>query len=195
MNLRPIDESFNHIYNNAKRVPMYTSGFANITTNYRKAVSGEEDLTNLLIAYLNIPACQKYIEGKWIMKTGDELALSLARLDHTDDLFKGNYDEIRAAVAMQPENTVKVCYGIKTTDEGKMYQTVFTRMFLRNYVNDYSKLAKAIDEAQSNGAFKNCEFDTMEFREYKIESTNLNTPVQETESPFGSGESNDEIPW
>lgn len=178
---------------NEHKVPMYSSGPANITKNYRKAISGEEDLTNFLIAYLNIQSCQKYVDGKWILRPENELAMSLARLDHIQDYFKGDISEIQAAVAMQPENTVKVCYGIKTNDDGRMFQTVYSRMFLKNFSKDYSRLAKNIEEAQTAGAFSNCEFDTMEFREYKVESTDLSTP-KETESPFTGSESND-IPW
>jgi len=177
---------------NEHKIPMYSSGPANITANYRKAVSGEEDLTNFLIAYLNIQSCQKYVDGKWIMRPESELMLSQARLDHIQDYFKGDIGELKAAVAMQPENTVKVCYGIKTNDDGRMFQTVYSRMFLKNFSKDYSRLAKHIADTQAAGAFSNCEFDTMEFREYRVESTDLSTP-KESESPFT--EATDDIPW
>lgn len=177
---------------NEHKIPMYSSGPANITANYRKAVSGEEDLTNFLIAYLNIQSCQKYVDGKWIMRPESELMMSQARLDHIQDYFKGDVDELKAAVAMQPENTVKVCYGIKTNDDGRMFQTVYSRMFLKNFSKDYSRLAKHIADTQAAGAFSNCEFDTMEFREYRVESTDLSTP-KESESPFT--EATDDIPW
>lgn len=177
---------------NEHKIPMYSSGPANITANYRKAVSGEEDLTNFLIAYLNIQSCQKYVDGKWIMRPENELMMSQARLDHIQDYFKGDIGELKAAVAMQPENTVKVCYGIKTNDDGRMFQTVYSRMFLKNFSKDYSRLAKHIADTQAAGAFSNCEFDTMEFREYRVESTDLSTP-KESESPFT--EATDDIPW
>lgn len=177
---------------NEHKIPMYSSGPANITANYRKAVSGEEDLTNFLIAYLNIQSCQKYVDGKWIMRPESELVMSQARLDHIQDYFKGDIGELKAAVAMQPENTVKVCYGIKTNDDGRMFQTVYSRMFLKNFSKDYSRLAKHIADTQAAGAFSNCEFDTMEFREYRVESTDLSTP-KESESPFT--EATDDIPW
>lgn len=177
---------------NEHKIPMYSSGPANITANYRKAVSGEEDLTNFLIAYLNIQSCQKYVDGKWIMRPESELMMSQARLDHIQDYFKGDIGELKAAVAMQPENTVKVCYGIKTNDDGRMFQTVYSRMFLKNFSKDYSRLTKHIADTQAAGAFSNCEFDTMEFREYRVESTDLSTP-KESESPFT--EATDDIPW
>lgn len=55
----------------AHEVPVYSNGPANIDKDYRPAYVGEEELIKFLIAYLNIPSCQRYVDGKWVMNDAD----------------------------------------------------------------------------------------------------------------------------
>lgn len=174
----------------ANAIPQYASGPASINSNYRRTYVGEEDLVNFLISYLNIPAPQKFVDGKWVMKSESELKDSEALLEKIPDYFNGNVTELKNIVNLQPNNKVKLAYGIRHDDSGKLYQTVFTRMFLRNGARDYTKLHNAIKDAQSNGAFANSEFDCYELHEYKVESTDL-SKEQPAETPFGTYD----LPW
>lgn len=175
-------------------IPEYTSGPANIDKDYRAAYVGEEELIKFLIAYLNIPACQRYVDGKWVMNDASKLADSEALLEHIDDYFKGDFTEIKTIAGYQPNNKLKVLFGIRNTDDNKQYQTAYTRMFLKNGVTDYSKLDKDVKQTQESGALSTSEFDCTELHEYVVEQTNFAGAGAGSEMPFppaGQGSS----PW
>jgi hypothetical protein len=132
---------------------------------------------------LNIPACQKYVNDKWVMNDADKLADSEALLEHIEDYFKGNISELKTIIGYQPNNKVKVLFGVKTTDDNKQYQTVYTRMFLRNGIYDYSKLDKDVKQTQESGALSTSDFDCTELHEYVIESTDF-TKEATNDMPF-----------
>lgn len=178
-----IDQCKNH------EIPVYSNGPANLDRDYRPAYVGEEELTNFLIAYLNIPAVMRYstAEKKWYMVEHPEE--SECRLDHIEDYFKGDFSEIKEALTLQPNNKVKILFGIRTDNEGRQYQTAYTQMFLRNNVSDYSKLDKDVQERKNAGAYSTTEFEVTDFHEYTVKSTSItdNTAVD----PFTPGSN----PW
>ena len=152
----------------AKAVPMYASGPANIAPDYRPAVVGEEFLINFLIKWLNIPAPANYKDGKWIMKDNtedSEVSINLAKV------FAGDVSELAEVVNMAREYLVKGAVGIRTTDDGKQFQAMFIRDFAKNAVTDYSKLDAAIAEFQRNGGAPNTVFDVNPLHENVVEST------------------------
>lgn len=167
----------------AHEVPVYSNGPANIDKDYRPAYVGEEELIKFLIAYLNIPSCQRYVDGKWVMNDADKLSDSEASLEHIEDYFKGDVSELRTIIGYQPNNKVKVLFGIRNTDDNKQYQTVYTRMFLKNGVTDYSRLDKDVKQTQESGALSTSEFDCTELHEYVVESTNF-APTGGNDMPF-----------
>lgn len=174
-------------------VPVYTNGPANIDKEYTAAYIGEEELLKFLIAYLNIPSCQRYIDGKWVMNDEKSLKDSEACLDHIEDYFKGDVSELKTILGYQPNNKVKILFGIKNAEDQngnpRQYQTAYTRMFLRNNVNDYSKLDKDVKQTQDSGALSTSEFSCTELHEYVVEGTNFNN---EDTMPFPPSAS---TPW
>ena len=117
-----------------------------------------------------------YIKGAWVDKSPSEKADAEARLDGIEAYFKGDLKELKRIISYQPKNKVKALFGVKTTSEGKEYQTVYTQMFLRNNSStDYSKLAKEIQDRRDNGAFADTEFQMCEIKEHTIEATNFST--------------------
>lgn len=152
----------------AKAIPQYTNGPANISADYRPAVMGEEYLINFLIKWLNIPAPANYKDGKWIMKDNpedSEVSVNLAKI------FAGDVSELIEVVSMAREYLVKVAVGIKTNDDGKQFHSVFTREFAKNAVTDYSKLDAAITDFKNNGGAPNTVFDVNPLHENVVEST------------------------
>ena len=171
----------------AKRIPVYSNGKqANIDINYHKAYRGEEDLINFLIAYINIPPCQKYVNGEWVMNDASELPNSEAYLEHIEDYFKGNFKELREILKYQPKNKVKVLFGIRTADDGRQFQTSYSRMFLKNSVTNYGKLAREVANTQNNGGEKNVEYDVQDLHEYEVKATNFEEKKEE--DPFAGSE-------
>lgn len=178
----------NEQYKN-KEIPMYSNGPANIDKDYRACYYGEEDLTNFIKAYLNIPNVMKYINGTWVMN--DNPADSEARLESIEKYFNGDFSEIKGAIALQPNNKVKVLFGVRTTDDNKQYQTAYTQMVLKNSVSDYSQLDADVAARKAQGAFATTEFIIGDLKEYNIEATNFSSSPA-TSNPFTE---NNEDPW
>lgn len=165
----------------SKAIPQYASGPANISKDYRPAYQGEEQLVDFLIQWLNIPSPANYKDGKWVMKFNPED--SEVSLD-MEALFKGNVTELQELVKLASAYLVKAAVGIRTTEEGKQYQAVFTRKFVKNAVTDYSKVDAAITEFQSAGGAPNTEFSVEPLHENVVAATQF-TPKADTAAPVG----------
>lgn len=162
-----VEQAKNH------EIPQYSNGPANIDKDYKPAYDGEEDLINFIKTFLNIPSCQNYIDGKWVMKDADKLEDCEASLDHISDYFKGDTSELSTILSYQPTNKVKVLFGIKNSNDGKQFQTVYNKMVLRNNVRDYGKLDANVKETQSRGSMSTSEFDCTDLHEYVVKATDL----------------------
>ena len=156
-------------------IPQYSTGPANIDKDYRQCYKGEEELTEFMKVYLEIPNVQVYdrITGKWNMV--EDPSQSEARLDHIADYFKGNFKELIDGISMQPNNQVKVLFGIKTTEDGKQYQDVFTSKVLKSSATNYGYLDTAVQERKANGGYPNTTFEICSLKEYGVEPTNFGT--------------------
>ncbi len=188
----------------AHTVPQYSNGPANICTDYREIYQGEENLINFLISWLNIPSPMEYIESKkkWVLKenaSDSEIVLDFKAL------FTGNVSEISQLVntvttKKTVDNTVtfnsvylvKASVGVRTTDDGKQYQNIYNRMFVKNGVTNYNKLNSDIESFKANGGAPNVEYDTTPLHEYKIEATNF---AETKEDPFNTNDNMMKMPW
>lgn len=172
---------------------------AKIDTKYRIACSGECDLIDFLKKYLCVPDAFSYVNGTWVK--GDNAAECAFALEHINDYFKGDFQEIREAIALQPNNKVKLLYGVRTNDEGKQYQTVCTRgdLILSNAanVNALTRLEKNLVNAKQNGAYQNTDYRVCELQEWTVEPTNLENPVTTSEDlPFSAtATAENSMPW
>lgn len=161
-----------------KQIPMYSNGPANIDIDYRPCYVGEEDLTNFIKAYLNIPNVRKYVDGKWVMN--DNPIECEARLDGIENYFKGDFSELRQIITFQPNNKVKLLFGVRTDDNGREYQAVYTQMALKNGVTDYSRLDANVQERKNAGAYSTTEFAVCPIKEYVVTPTSNDTLAQES---------------
>jgi hypothetical protein len=168
---------------NAHEIPQYANGPANLDKDYRPCFVGEEDLTNFIKTYLNIPNVQKYVDGKWILV--DNPAECEARLDGIDKFFAGDFKELREIMSYQPNNKVKIMFGVRTSDDGKQYQTAYTQMVLRNGVTDFSKLDKDLQDRKSAGAYPTTEFEAQPIHEYNVDATSAEDLPADAPAPTG----------
>ena len=160
-------------------IPVYKNGPANIDKDYRPAYVGEEDITNFLKLFLGISNVEKWVKNE---ATGRREVVGLVdnpqdcecRLENIEDYFKGKFNEIKGAINLMPNNKIKVLFGVRTTDEGKQYQDVYTRKFLSNAVSVYDKLAEDVQSNKDNGAYPNTEFVIADLQEYTVQATNFN---------------------
>ena len=189
-----VEQAKNH------EIPVYSNGKpANLDKDYRPAYNGEEVITNFLKTFLGIPNVEKWVKNE---ETGKREVVGLVdnpqdcecRLEHIEDYFKGKFSEIRDAISLMPNNKIKVLFGVRTTDEGKQYQDIYTRMFLNNATNSYDKLSQDVQNNKDNGAYPNTEFVIADLQEYTVEATNFNNISNDGEMPF-DGEAPKSTDW
>lgn len=163
-----------------------------IDADYRPAYEGEENLTNFIKAYLNIPNPMSYVNGKWVENPKVKAEECECRLEHISDYFKGDISEIKSITTFQPNNKVKILFGVRNTDDNKQYQAAYVDMFLKNNVTDYSKLDAHMQDRKSNGAYPHTEFKVEDLKEYNVEATDFsaggNFPFEEPTgaTPWGN---------
>src|SRR5574344_92229 len=101
----------------AKGKIVYDSGYvANVTSNYRPARIGEVALTEFIKTYLRIedPTTYNSNTNSYVMKPVDELSDCECRLDEIGKYFDGNIQEIKDAIELQPNNVVRLLFGVNT---------------------------------------------------------------------------------
>lgn len=154
-----------------KEIPVYSNGPANLDKDYRGCYWGEEELTNFIRAYLNIPDVMRYVNEKWTLIERPEDAE--VRFDHVQNWFKGDFSELKEVISFQPNNKVKVLFGVRTTDDGKQYQAVYTQMFLRNSSTRYGRLEEDLKRRKEAGAYPSTEFEVCDIKEYAPKPTDF----------------------
>lgn len=173
----------------AKEVPTYSNGKkANLDPDYRPCYQGEEDVTNFFKAFLNIPSPMVYKNKEWV--PAENLDDCLARFDSIAKAFSGDFKEFVDAWKLQQANKVKVLYGIRTTNEGKQYQTFYTKMFLRNGQSNYDRLEDDVKATQEAGGLSTSEFQVVPLQEYVVNSTPLEQSAPAGADPFGNPDDN-----
>ena len=96
---------------------------------------------------------------------------------------------------MQPNNKVKVLFGVRTTDDNKQYQAVYNQMFLKNNITDYSKLDADLQERKAAGAYPTTEFTVGDLKEHDVESTDLSNSGVAGDMPFPASDAGGSTPW
>lgn len=179
---------------------MYSNGPAKIIGKYRPAYNGEWELMNFIRQFLCIGSAGEtngydYINGSWVEKKGDDLNDCECSFtpEEIQAMFKGNFACVKDAIALQPTNKVKVLFGIRTTDDGKEYQDIYTGYILRNSATSYSKLQEKIEEAKNNGGLANRTYEFCDLKEYKVSASDFNE-APAAEDPFG-GAAPTSAPW
>ena len=188
----------------AHAIPVYSNGPADIDKDYRPAYVGEEELMEFVKAYLCIPSINTWDANlkKMVPNTKVKPEECECRFDNLDKIFKGDFSEIKDALGFQPTNKVKVMLGVRTSDDGKLYQAVYTRKFLRNSSTNFSSLDKELQEmiknAAENGRTLNTEYAAVAVHEYSVEATTF-TPTAgaapSEDMPFEPASSGSDSPW
>lgn len=149
------------------------SKFARLSNEFKPCHVGEDSLVRFIKAFLVIPDSTKYVNGKWVFN--DELGDSEAALDEINEYFKGNFKELNTIIAMQPNNRVKVVFGVRTSDDNKQYQAFYTNHVMRLNVTDYSRVDAEIKNSQEAGSLKGTEFSVCDLKKYEVAPTSFDT--------------------
>ena len=187
------------------RIPVYANGPADLDKDYRPAYVGEEELMEFVKAYLCIPSITVWDNETKKMVPNPKVKPEECecRFDSLDKVFKGDFTEIKDALGFQPLNKVKILLGVRTdTETGRLYQSVYTRKFLRNSTTNYNSLDKSVQEsinyALAHNKTVNTEYDVAPVHEYVVTPTKF-TPTESdaptSEMPFGDPGSSSDSPW
>ena len=70
-------------------------------------------------------------------------------------------------------NKVAFCLGVRTTDEGKQYQTVLPTKFGRQWMSEYPTIKKELASIKERGAMSSIDFgsDDLVLREFSLEAS------------------------
>lgn len=184
----------------SKAQVMYSNGPAKLIGEYRPAYVGEYELTNFIRQYLVIGSGGEtngfdYINGSWVEKTGDALKDCECSFtaDEIQKMFKGDFSAIKDAIALQPTNKVKVLFGVRTADDGKEYQDIYTNYVLRNSSTSVAKLQEKVEEAKANGGLSNRQYEFCDLKEYKVTPTDFSNTAAPADDPFAA--SSAQAPW
>lgn len=146
------------------------------TEGIRPAYQGEEALIGFLKAFLNIqPKSYKKADGTEVINSDED---STIYIENWDNYFKGNVKELKDIISSIPDYKVKALLGVKKVD-GKEYQDVFSKMFLKNSIRNYDRLNKELIESKNAGSYPNTEFDVMPIEEYTVTPTKFDKTVED----------------
>jgi len=130
----------------------------------RPCYVGEDRLTQFLINWLNI-------------KPGDN-----ARLEHPENLFKGDLTELNAIAKQFLKNEVRIMLTVHTTQDGKRFQNIYNNYFDRATITSFTYWEKHFKD--NNGKFQ--DDYSFEFIEFKPSSPSDNVQsISSTELPDG----------
>lgn len=166
----------------AKAIPQYSNGPARIDSDYRVLYAGEYDLTNFIKKFLAIENVDVYNGSTWEMSAHPENCE--VRLDTIEKIINGDITEIKEAINFQPNNFIKVVWGVKHS-QGNTYQTCFTGEFAVGFSKRTTQLSKALDELKERGYMNEEEYSVEPIKEYSVEPTDLSSMVKPVENPFG----------
>ena len=167
-----------------KLVPQYKNGPARIDNNYRALYAGEEELLGFVKNYLGINDVDEFVDGNWRMRANPQDYE--AGFNDMEKWFGGDISEIKNAIALMPNNYIKLLFGVRHTDDGREYQDVFNRATLKYSTRKNTSLEKALTEAKNNGAYANTDFEICDLKEFNPTPTNLEKPaVNDDDLPFG----------
>ena len=164
----------------AKEIPTNSNGKkADISNDYRIAYVGEEALTKFIRAFLYIPEITVWDNNEQcrVPNTKDKPEECECRLDVEtfEKFFKGDFSEIKDILGFQPTNKVKVCLGVRTDANGKLFQSVYTKKFISNAATNYSSLDKALQAdiayATTHNKALSTEYSAKAVHEYSVTPT------------------------
>ena len=210
-----VEQAKNH------QIPVYSNGPARLDADYRPAYMGEAALTEFILNYLNVTPIDTYNNntGQWVTNPHPEDCEG--QLAKIKDYFTGNVSELKEFCGYMPSNCIKLLVGVQTDNEGKQFQTIYTRQTLRNGAKSYNRLKDAIEGDNKYLTDNGKDPDTTiwsndpigvikEIEEYKetVKETNFNAaPVAsddpfakaaalpEDDLPFGEPDNNDSDPF
>lgn len=179
-------------------IPQYANGPASISTGYHACHRGEEALTRFVFRYMNITPLQRF--DRVLQDYVDTKNPGKFRFDNWNRLCTGDVSELVSVFKLQPENRIKVIFGISTTDDNKTYQTFLNSAYVNNAVSPdkntgvYTSAQNAIDKYFTRRGETN---ETFSAAPIKLWSTTATEEIKDNSGSMFDGEGNfieDDLP-
>ncbi len=144
----------------------------------RPAYDGEEQLISFIRNLLNL-------EGPDKAENIND-ARSQFSIENWNNIFSGNVAPLKAAI--KSNNKVGILLGVKTANDGKLYQDTYNRQTLRQWAkasNSFDYLRRDVESAQQNGAYPNTDFGNMDYklREFSGATPTNNAALERSNKP------------
>ncbi len=176
-----------------------------IDTKYRLAFSGEVDLLDFLRKFLYNQDTFEMPNGTWKkMADADDRIIGF---ENPKALLGGNIKEVKELIALQPNNRIKLLYGVKASENAETgrinyRQNVCTAydLMLRNNAtaSGINNLEKNLNSAKASGRYSKIDYQVCELKEWDVKPTNLEKPASDTDNmPFDTPSAGSEsgMPW
>lgn len=180
----------------SKQFPAYMAKINFITDGIRIAYVGEESLIKFLKTFINIPDSREWHEASssYRNKTGEALSLCRAAFSPQDmaKIVAGNVSPVSDAIKHQPNNRIKLLFGVRTTSDNKQFQDVCTRLPIKFWDNTYTRVFKELNEMLENGSYASTDFGESPYPFIKHEenptsfSPSNEGTTQTPSDPFGN---------
>lgn len=149
------------------------------TTGMRKAFDGEVQVIEFIRNILNLPNPDK--------SSNKKEAESQFSVADWEKMFAGDVSALRGILLPAP-NKIGLLLGVKTVDNGKIYQDVFNRSTLRQWSKTTGKfdyLRKQVQDAQANGAYSKTDFGDLSYKlsEYQSGTATSNESLIPSAAP------------
>lgn len=165
---------------------------AQIFPGYRPAYIGEEELMQFIGALLSIPSPKVWNEDAhtYELKTNPaELKDSELRFDKNviDAFFTGNVKELRDTIKFQPNNRLKLLFGVRVTQNGSVYQCAYTALPMKLAATNMKAFEDALKEDKAVGRHPSETYEVCNLKEYKVGATDYSKTENKVEDdPFAS---------
>jgi hypothetical protein len=182
------------------QIPVYKNGPARLDADYRPCLRGEEKLTQFILNYLNVTPIERWNKNTqtWIVNQHPEDCEG--NLTNIKNYFKGDISELKGYCSLMPSNRVKLLVGVRTDNEGKQFNTVYTNRSLRNGSISYTVLKDDIAGNQSaqDTVFTNDpsgNITNIDVYQESVKETDLSKPVEQDPFAQAAALPEDEMPF
>lgn len=157
---------------------------------FRPAMRGEEEVVKFLKAWLYIQDLFKYdMQNKsWVEnpKLEGHKERALVFIEKPKALFTGDFKELKAPLREFGNNRLKLLFGVRTTDDNKMYQDFLRERPMKISVRSFDFLEKIVEDANVGGRYPNTKFEIGPLKQFVLEKTKFakdEEPIDDL--PFG----------
>ena len=173
--------------------------------DWRVAYQGEEELTDIVRNWLNIPISHKWDNNskKFVPKDGSDLAEAELKIETISDFFKGKFKELKDFVKEAVDFQLLILLAIRNKD-GKEYQDIYHKT-LKSYQTT-NTWVNMIEKETNAGYLHDMTLivaPVMKYENTPIQATVTNTVTPATVSvmptpaaaPDFSSNNNDDLPF